>query len=194
MKHPPEIERARRLRRTQSVAEKLLWERLRRNQVNKRGVRRQAPVAGFVVDFLCYKPALIVEVDRPTHDDEEQKIFDVNRTRVLEAEGRDGRVEVGSALVALRRAGLWSLMVEGGSEVLGSFLREGLFDQVALFRAPLLLGGRGSLPAFGGRDPVRIAEARRLTSVSPLLRPRRGGPRGGDPGPGCELWYPVGRG
>ena len=39
------------------------------------------------VDFLCYKPALIVEVDRPTHDDEEQKIFDVNRTRVLEAEG-----------------------------------------------------------------------------------------------------------
>ena len=87
MKHPPEIERARRLRRTQSVAEKLLWERLRRNQVNKRGVRRQAPVAGFVVDFLCYKPALIVEVDRPTHDDEEQKIFDVNRTRVLEAEG-----------------------------------------------------------------------------------------------------------
>ncbi|MBL8546763.1 MAG: DUF559 domain-containing protein [Hyphomonadaceae bacterium] len=36
MKHPPEVDRARRLRQTQSVAEKLLWERLRRNQLNVR--------------------------------------------------------------------------------------------------------------------------------------------------------------
>ena len=41
-------------------------------------------------------------------------------------------------------------MVEGGSEVLGAFLAERLLDQLALFRAPLLLGGRGSRPAFGG--------------------------------------------
>ena len=46
-------------------------------------------------------------------------------------------------------------MVEGGSELLGSFLAARAFDQVALFRAPLLLGGRGSLPAFGGPDPAR---------------------------------------
>ncbi|MGH8431502.1 MAG: endonuclease domain-containing protein [Solimonas sp.] len=87
MKHPPEVERARRLRRTQSVAERLLWQRVRRNQVNGWAFRRQTPVGKFVVDFLCHKPALIVEVDGPTHDDEEQKIFDANRTRALEAEG-----------------------------------------------------------------------------------------------------------
>jgi very-short-patch-repair endonuclease len=72
VKHPPEVLRARRLRQTQSVAEELLWERLRRNQLNSWGFRRQAPLAGYVVDFLCHKLALVVEVDGPIHDDEEQ--------------------------------------------------------------------------------------------------------------------------
>ncbi|HYD88735.1 MAG TPA: DUF559 domain-containing protein [Vitreimonas sp.] len=87
MKHPPEVERARRLRQTQSVAEKLLWQRVRKNQLNGWGFRRQSPVAGFVVDFVSHKPAIVVEVDGPRHDDQEQKIFDANRTRVIEAQG-----------------------------------------------------------------------------------------------------------
>jgi len=86
VKHPPEVDRARRLRQTQSVAEKLLWERLRRNQLNGWGFRRQSPVGKFVVDFLCHKPKLIVEVDGPVHDNEEQKAFDAARTVELERE------------------------------------------------------------------------------------------------------------
>jgi riboflavin biosynthesis pyrimidine reductase len=72
-------------------------------------------------------------------------------------------------------------MVEGGSEVLGSFLHARLFDQLALFRAPLLLGGRGSRPAFGGPDPRRIDQAVRLQ-------------RGEQPPGACyELWTRAGR-
>jgi riboflavin biosynthesis pyrimidine reductase len=68
-------------------------------------------------------------------------------------------------------------MVEGGASVLGAFLHERLFDEVALFRAPLILGGRGSLPAFGGPEPRRLSDAVRL--------------RPGGPAPGLfELWYP----
>lgn len=87
MKHPPEVDRARRLRQTQNVAEKLLWERVRRNQLNGWGFRRQSPVGKFVVDFLCHAPKLIVEVDGPAHDNEEQKAFDAARTLELEREG-----------------------------------------------------------------------------------------------------------
>jgi very-short-patch-repair endonuclease len=87
VRHPPEIERARRLRQTQSVAEKLLWHALRRNQLKGWGFRRQAPLGEFVVDFLCHKPALVVEVDGPTHQDEEQKVFDAARTEELERLG-----------------------------------------------------------------------------------------------------------
>jgi diaminohydroxyphosphoribosylaminopyrimidine deaminase/5-amino-6-(5-phosphoribosylamino)uracil reductase len=63
-----------------------------------------------------------------------------------------------AALAALFARGHGSVMVEGGSEVLGSFLAARLVDEVALFRAPLLLGGRASLPAFGGPDPEELGD------------------------------------
>lgn len=85
--------------------------------------------------------------------------------RILPASLRDGRPAVGHALDTLWAAGLSSLMVEGGSELLGSFLAARLLDEVALFRAPLLLGGRGSVSAFGGPDPRRIDDALRLSPV-----------------------------
>jgi len=125
--------------------------------------------------------------------------IDGSKRRRLEAMGvtvvtcptSRGRIALGPALAALRERGLWSVMVEGGSEVLGSFLHERLFDQVALFRAPLLVGGRGSLPAFGGPDPRLVADARRLRAVSPLLRGRRLPVSRRGPKRSYEVWYPV---
>ena len=89
------------------------------------------------------------------------------RRRALEACGvvvrtdrrRKGSLDLRFVLRALWAEGVRSVLVEGGAEVLGSFLAARLFDQVALFRAPLLLGGRGSLGAFGGENPRRIREA-----------------------------------
>ncbi len=77
----------------------------------------------------------------------------------------DDRPKPAAALAALFERGLASVMIEGGSEVLGSFLAARLVDEVALFRAPLLLGGRGSLGAFGGPDPREVGEALRLAPV-----------------------------
>ena len=84
---------------------------------------------------------------------------------VAEVAGEGGRVSLPAALEALRARGVTSLMVEGGGEVLGSFLAARVVDQVALFRAPLLLGGRGSRPAFGGPDPLEVRDALRLEPV-----------------------------
>jgi diaminohydroxyphosphoribosylaminopyrimidine deaminase/5-amino-6-(5-phosphoribosylamino)uracil reductase len=84
---------------------------------------------------------------------------------VLEVPERGGRVSLDGAVETLAARGMTSVMVEGGSEVLGSFLAARLVDQVALFRAPLLLGGRGSRPAFGGPDPSVIGQALRLEPV-----------------------------
>ena len=84
---------------------------------------------------------------------------------VVEVAEAGARVEPAAALEALYARGLTSVMVEGGSEVLGSFLAARLVDEVALFRAPLLLGGRGSLAAFGGPDPSDIKDALRLEPI-----------------------------
>jgi diaminohydroxyphosphoribosylaminopyrimidine deaminase/5-amino-6-(5-phosphoribosylamino)uracil reductase len=113
--------------------------------------------------------------------------------RVLAGPPRDGHVDLDWALEALRKAGLWSLMVEGGSELLGALLARRLFDQVALFRAPVLLGGRGSRAAFGGPDPARLEDAVRLTPRSPLLPPRSPARSPAAPQDAAyEVWYPAG--
>jgi diaminohydroxyphosphoribosylaminopyrimidine deaminase/5-amino-6-(5-phosphoribosylamino)uracil reductase len=93
---------------------------------------------------------------------------------VLASAGREGRVRLVSALRVLFENGIRSLMVEGGPEVLGSFVRESVFDELVLFRAPLLLGGRGSRSVVGGENPRSLDEAvamRRATlSDSATLR------------------------
>jgi diaminohydroxyphosphoribosylaminopyrimidine deaminase/5-amino-6-(5-phosphoribosylamino)uracil reductase len=102
---------------------------------------------------------------------------------VVEVAPRGRRVPLLAALRVLQARGLASVMVEGGSEVLGSFLAARLVDQVALFRAPLLLGGRGSLSAFGGQDPGTIAQGLPLEPAEDGDLPWSG-PRL------FELWYP----
>jgi diaminohydroxyphosphoribosylaminopyrimidine deaminase/5-amino-6-(5-phosphoribosylamino)uracil reductase len=64
------------------------------------------------------------------------------------------------ALVALRVAGIRTLLVEGGAGLASSFLQEALVDRLIIFRAPLILGG-GALNAFAGLPPVTLGEARR---------------------------------
>jgi diaminohydroxyphosphoribosylaminopyrimidine deaminase/5-amino-6-(5-phosphoribosylamino)uracil reductase len=55
------------------------------------------------------------------------------------------------ALRALGARGVTSLLVEGGAELAAGLLREGLVDAVALFVAPVVLGGdaRGVLGPLG---------------------------------------------
>ena len=101
-----------------------------------------------------------------------------------------------AALRALWGIGLRSLMVEGGSGLLGSFLADRAFDQVALFRAPLLLGGSGGLSAFGGPDPRSLEGGVRLVPRSPRaagLDPAVDPARGPVLSAGGELWYAPAR-
>ncbi len=71
------------LRRNETIAEKLLWEKLRNNQLEGLKFRRQHPVNIYIADFYCHKFKLIIELDGDYHDQEEQKQKDEVRTEVL---------------------------------------------------------------------------------------------------------------
>ena len=71
------------LRRNETKAEKLLWEKLRNNQLEGLKFRRQHPVNLYIADFYCHKFKLIIELDGDYHDQEEQKQKDEVRTEVL---------------------------------------------------------------------------------------------------------------
>jgi very-short-patch-repair endonuclease len=76
---------ARRLRRNQTDAERILWFRLRDRRLGGWKFRRQCPIDRFVVDFFCADAHLIVELDGGQHA--AQADADAQRTKILEAMG-----------------------------------------------------------------------------------------------------------
>ena len=82
--HPPAgaVNRARRLRRDMTDAERVMW-RIVRQGFPDHHFRRQVPIRHFIADFACHAAKLIIEVDGSQHTEE----VDAVRTQVLEAEG-----------------------------------------------------------------------------------------------------------
>ena len=69
------------LRKNQTPAEKVLWEVVRNKQLGGFKFRRQHIIDVFIVDFVCIKAKLVIEVDGKIHD--LQKEYDEERTRYL---------------------------------------------------------------------------------------------------------------
>ncbi len=77
--------RARELRKDQTKEEAILWKHLRSRRFKGIKFRRQVPIDRFVVDFLCKKHRLIIELDGSQHA--ENREYDELRTSILEAKG-----------------------------------------------------------------------------------------------------------
>jgi very-short-patch-repair endonuclease len=59
--------RARRLRKTLTDSEQVLWSRLRRKQLFGVQFYRQRPIGNYIVDYFAPKAKLVVEVDGSQH-------------------------------------------------------------------------------------------------------------------------------
>jgi very-short-patch-repair endonuclease len=74
---------ARRLRKSSTRAEDMLWERMRGSRLAGAKFRRQVPIDRYVVDFFCHAAGSVIEIDSRQH-----AVFDAydeDRTRALEA-------------------------------------------------------------------------------------------------------------
>jgi very-short-patch-repair endonuclease len=76
---------ARGLRRRSTDAERLLWSKLRNRQLENHKFRRQQPIGGYIVDFVCLEQRLVVEVDGGQHALRQAE--DERRSGFLGAEG-----------------------------------------------------------------------------------------------------------
>src|SRR6266498_938833 len=79
----------------------------------------------------------------------------------LPADGQ-GRVSLPALLDEIGRRGMLTLLVEGGSELLGAFFAEKLVDRVWAFIAPLIIGGRDAPGPVGGLGIEALAQAIRV--------------------------------
>jgi diaminohydroxyphosphoribosylaminopyrimidine deaminase/5-amino-6-(5-phosphoribosylamino)uracil reductase len=105
------------------------------------------------------------------------------RTRALERAGcvirpvassRNG-VSLPAVLDALGAASFTNVLVEGGGRVLGRFFDAGLADELHIYVAPLLVGGRDAPGPLGGLGPRRVRDALRWPGPLRFIRLGDGG-------------------
>jgi diaminohydroxyphosphoribosylaminopyrimidine deaminase/5-amino-6-(5-phosphoribosylamino)uracil reductase len=75
------------------------------------------------------------------------------------------RIDLNSVLDELARQSMTNVLVEGGSEVLGSFFDQQLIDELHVFMAPKLVGGHKAKTAVGARGLDAIPELPQLRDV-----------------------------
>jgi diaminohydroxyphosphoribosylaminopyrimidine deaminase/5-amino-6-(5-phosphoribosylamino)uracil reductase len=83
-----------------------------------------------------------------------------------------GHVSLSGLMKELARRGVVSLLLEGGSTLNASALREGVVDRLLFFLAPKIIGGQGAPGVIGGDGTLRIKDAEPVE----ILKVRRIGP------------------
>jgi diaminohydroxyphosphoribosylaminopyrimidine deaminase / 5-amino-6-(5-phosphoribosylamino)uracil reductase len=84
---------------------------------------------------------------------------------VIVARGGTEAARVASALDELGARDIQSLLLEGGPHLAGAFLDAGEVDQMRVFVAPLVVGGREGRPAIEGEGVATVAGAGRAEAV-----------------------------
>ena len=84
---------------------------------------------------------------------------------VLVAPGENEPARVSSALDQLGADGITSILLEGGPRLAGAFLDAAEIDEVRLFLAPLVLGGRTARDPLEGEGVETIADAVRALTL-----------------------------
>jgi diaminohydroxyphosphoribosylaminopyrimidine deaminase/5-amino-6-(5-phosphoribosylamino)uracil reductase len=83
---------------------------------------------------------------------------------VLPLPAENGRPGIGPLLDELGRRRMSNILVEGGSQVLGSFHDASEIDEVHVFLAPRLIGGNESLSPVGGIGAAKVADGLSLAT------------------------------
>ena len=78
---------SRRLRKNSTLGEILLWQKLRAGSMMNYTFNRQKPLGRYIVDFYCKPLKLVIEIDGIYHFEEEQKVKDNERQKLLEEMG-----------------------------------------------------------------------------------------------------------
>ena len=141
---------------------------------DRSGKPRQKPLARVVLDNRLRIPinSTLVTTARETptivftRSNEREKIDQLRRAGVNVIETREGGRDLAGVLEHLRQLEIQSVLVEGGTEIAGSFCDARLVDKVSFIAAPIIIGGRTAPNAIGGSGAESLASVLRLRDLT----------------------------
>lgn len=89
--------------------------------------------------------------------------------QVIEVGSENGRLSIDEILDTLGQMHYMSVLIEGGSGVIASFVEKKLFNQIVSYIGNLLIGGQEAMPAVGGDGFESLEQAPKLKFKSVQL-------------------------
>lgn len=121
----------------------------------------KVPLESLVVKTADKTPTILV-----TRSGDEEKLAALRRNGVEIIHSEAGGRDLSLVLSELKDRGIQSILVEGGSEVAGSFRDAGLVDKFTFMVALLIIGGRSAPAAVGGAGSSSLDDATWLEDVT----------------------------
>ena len=105
---------------------------------------------------------VVTTKDAPEH---QREMIAETGAEVLAIDGDLDNVNLRDLMLRLADRGIVYVMIEGGAKVFTSAFSQGIVDKVALFYAPLLIGGRDAPSLMAGRGISTLDDAIALSGV-----------------------------
>ena len=96
----------------------------------------------------------------------EKKVEIENRgAHIIQIPLKEQKLDLNKLMIKLGEMSILSLLIEGGSIVSGSALKEGIVNKALFFMAPKFLGSSDGTPMFHGEGPELIKDAFELKDI-----------------------------
>jgi diaminohydroxyphosphoribosylaminopyrimidine deaminase/5-amino-6-(5-phosphoribosylamino)uracil reductase len=104
----------------------------------------------------------VIATTRQSSKDLRKRFEKAGAEIIMVKKNRQGRVDLPQLLAALYQRDVQSILVEGGAELQGGFVDAGLVDRVAMFLAPIIIGGRDAPASVGATGARRLQDSLQL--------------------------------
>jgi diaminohydroxyphosphoribosylaminopyrimidine deaminase/5-amino-6-(5-phosphoribosylamino)uracil reductase len=94
--------------------------------------------------------------------DKEAKLKSMGIDVIRVPKDENNRVSLKHVCNELYKRGIMDVIIEGGGEVNGALLKEGLIDKIFFFYGPILIGGKGAFNLIGGKGIDFLKDAYRI--------------------------------
>ena len=101
-----------------------------------------------------------------TEKSDREKLKELQKKNILVIILEGEKIPLPKLIKKLYELNIISVLVEGGSEVLGSFIDEKLVDKVYAFIAPIIIGGKQAKTSISGLGVLDIEDAAKFRNLS----------------------------
>lgn len=130
--------------------------------------RLQTPPAARLFQAPANGQARQIWIYHASRDADKESALQRLGATLVHMPGANGKVDLPGMLADLARREVNELHIEAGHKLNGSFVREGLVDEMLLYQAPQLLGRGASLADFGPLQQLKEGPLLRYVSVDPV--------------------------